>query len=220
MIVALLGVLKAGGAYVPIDPTYPAERISFVLADASVPVLLTQEKLAHDLAVAETRIVSLDTNWSAISRESEDAPSVSVTSEDLAYVIYTSGSTGKPKGVTIPHHAVVNLLSSMRKKPGLDATDALVAVTTLSFDIAALELFLPLCVGATLVIASREVAADGGQLLAKLRTSGATIMQATPVTWHMLLEAGWDTAPARSHVATPTTQPLKPTSPYRRDQLR
>jgi amino acid adenylation domain-containing protein len=194
MIVALLGVLKAGGAYVPIDPTYPPERISFVLADASVPVLLTG-KLTHDLAVAGTRIVSLDTSWSAISRESEDAPSVSVTSEDLAYVIYTSGSTGKPKGVMIPHRAVVNLLSSMRKKPGLDATDTLVAVTTLSFDIAALELFLPLCVGASLVIASREVAADGGQLLATLRTSGATIMQATPITWHMLLEAGWDGTP-------------------------
>jgi acyl-coenzyme A synthetase/AMP-(fatty) acid ligase/acyl carrier protein len=110
-------------------------------------------------------------------------------------VIYTSGSTGKPKGVEIPHRAVVNLLSSMRKKPGLDSRDTFVAVTTLSFDIAGLELFLPLCVGAKLVIASREVAADGGQLLTRLIACGATVMQATPVTWKMLLEAGWDGDP-------------------------
>lgn len=195
MIVALLGVLKAGGAYVPMDPTYPAERISFVLADAGVPVLLTQERLAQSLGVTGTRVVNLDTEWGTIGRESSDDPKASATSEDLSYVIYTSGSTGKPKGVEIPHRAVVNLLSSTRKKPGLEAKDTLVAVTTLSFDIAGLELFLPLSVGAKLVIASREVAAEGGQLLAKLRTSGATAMQATPVTWKMLMEAGWDANP-------------------------
>ncbi len=195
MVVGLLGVLKAGAAYVPMDPTYPLERISFVLADANVPVLLTQQRLAHNLATAGAQLVYLDANWDDIDRERGNAPDVGTSSDDLAYVIYTSGSTGKPKGVEISHRAVVNLLSSMRKKPGLEARDTLVAVTTLSFDIAALELFLPLCVGAKLVVASRESAADGNRLLAQLRSSRATVMQATPVTWKLLLEAGWDGNP-------------------------
>ncbi len=193
MIVSLLAVLKTGGAYVPMDPTYPQERVSFVLADANVPVLLTQRKLAQNFAIAGTTLVYLDAD--AIGREREDAPEAAVGPEDLAYVIYTSGSTGKPKGVQIQHRAVVNLLCSMRKKPGLDARDTLLAVTTLSFDIAGLELFLPLCVGAKLVIANREAAADGNQLLTLLKTAGATVMQATPVTWKLLLEAGWDGDP-------------------------
>jgi amino acid adenylation domain-containing protein len=195
MIVALLGVMKSGGAYVPLDPTYPVERISFVLADANVPVLLTQEKLAQNLPTSGTRLVCLDTGWEEIRRESVGAPPTQVTSDDLAYVIYTSGSTGKPKGVEIPHRAVVNLLNSMRKRPGLGAQDTLLAVTTLSFDIAALELYLPLCAGAKLVIASRESAADGNKLLSRLIASKATVMQATPVTWKLLLEAGWDGTP-------------------------
>lgn len=195
MIVGLLAVLKAGGAYVPMDPTYPPERISFVLSDAEVPVLLTQQRLAQNLAIAGTRLVCLDTSWDEINRESNEALDIAVAAEDLAYVIYTSGSTGKPKGVEIAHRAVVNLLSSMRKKPGLEAQDTLLAVTTLSFDIAGLELFLPLCAGAKLVIASRETAADGSQLLMQIKASGATVMQATPVTWKLLLEAGWDGNP-------------------------
>ena len=196
MIVGLLAVMKAGGAYVPMDPTYPPERISFVLADAKVPVLLTQEKLAKSLAIAGAQQVYLDTNWSTIARHSSEKPNVNVTSQDLAYVIYTSGSTGKPKGVEVSHRAVVNLLSSMQKKPGLESRDTLVAVTTLSFDIAGLELFLPLCTGAKLVIASREAAADGNLLLSRLKSAGATVMQATPVTWKLLLDAGWDGSPA------------------------
>ena len=195
MIIALLGVMKSGAAYVPMDPTYPAERISFVLADANVPILLTQEKLAQNLATGQTRLVYLDTGWKDIQKESGDARPAPLTSDDLAYVIYTSGSTGKPKGVEVPHSAVVNLLNSMRKKPGLGAEDTLLAVTTLSFDIAGLELYLPLCVGAKLVIASRESAADGNQLLSRLIASKVTVMQATPVTWKLLLEAGWDGTP-------------------------
>ncbi len=195
MIVGLLGILKAGAAYVPLDSTYPAERIAFVLADANVPVLLTQEKLAKGLPSTAATVVRLDSDWPAIAEESEKPRKVSVTREDLAYVIYTSGSTGKPKGVEISHRAVVNLLNSMAKKPGLRAEDTLVAVTTVSFDIAALELFLPLCMGAKLVIASRETAADGNRLLALLNSCGATVMQATPVTWKLLIEAGWNGAP-------------------------
>ena len=198
MIVALLGVLKAGGAYVPMDPTYPAERIAFVLHDASVPVLLTQEALFKTVNLAGAHHVFLDKEWASIAENSAEAPpaSATATSEDLAYVIYTSGSTGKPKGVEIPHRAVVNLLLSMSKKPGLSANDTLCAVTTLSFDIAGLELFLPLLTGAKLVIASREAAADGNMLLSRLTSCGATAMQATPVTWKLLIEAGWEGKPA------------------------
>ena len=195
MIVSLLGVLKAGGAYIPMDPTYPVERVSFVLEDAGVPVLLTQRRLTKSLAATRARLVCLDTSWNEINKENCDSPNIALNPESLAYVIYTSGSTGKPKGVEISHRAVVNLLNSMRKSPGMSAQDTLLAVTTLSFDIAGLELFLPLCVGAKLEIASREVAADGNQLLRLLRSSSATVMQATPVTWKLLLEAGWDGNP-------------------------
>src|SRR5439155_18426070 len=125
------------------------------------------------------------------ANESAEKPVEAAVPEDLAYIIYTSGSTGKPKGVEIEHRSVCNFLESMRETPGLDQSDVLVAVTTVSFDIAALEVFLPLCVGARVVIAGREVAANGTQLLDLLRTSKATAMQATPVTWKILIEAGW-----------------------------
>ena len=108
-----------------------------------------------------------------------------------AYVIYTSGSTGKPKGVVVPHRAVVNFLTSMAREPGLTESDVLVAVTTLSFDIAVLELYLPLTIGAMVVIADRDQAVDGHALKGLLEEYDANVMQATPVTWRLLLEAGW-----------------------------
>ena len=196
MIVALMGVLKAGAAYVPMDPTYPASRIAFVLEDAKASVLLTQEKLIGLLPTSDARVVCLDTDWDTIVRAKQGRIPVSLGSEELAYVIYTSGSTGKPKGVEIPHRAVVNLLCSMRKKPGIKSSDVLLAVTTLSFDIAALEMFLPLCVGARVVVVSRATASDGSQLLAQLLNSKATLIQATPVTFRLLIEAGWSWTPA------------------------
>jgi amino acid adenylation domain-containing protein/FkbM family methyltransferase len=141
-------------------------------------------------------VLCLDADWHLVERESETRPIGPVGADNLAYVIYTSGSTGKPKGVEISHRSVVNFLSSMRKKPGSTANDTLLAVTTLSFDIAGLELFLPLTTGARVVIASREVAADGARLAALLKKSNATVMQATPATWRLLLEAGWPGDPA------------------------
>jgi aspartate racemase len=191
MVIGLLGILKAGGAYVPLDPAYPKERLASMLEDAEVPVLLTQARLAPELPDHGAKIVSLDTDWTIIARESDQAPVSRTTADNLAYVIYTSGSTGKPKGVQILHRAVVNFLTSMRRQPGLTDQDALLSVTTLSFDIAVLELFLPLSVGARTVVVSREVAVDGDQLAEKLASSGANVMQATPATWRILLEAGW-----------------------------
>jgi len=191
MLVGLLGILKAGGAYVPLDPDYPKERLAYMLDDAQVSVLLTQQSLKAELPAIETRVVCLDTDWETIAQYPEDNPTAEAKPHNLAYVIYTSGSTGKPKGVQVPHGAVVNFLISMSHEPGFTEKDSILAVTTLSFDIAGLELFLPLTVGARTVIVSREIASDGAQLLEALKLSEATIMQATPSTWRLLLAAGW-----------------------------
>ncbi len=191
MVVGLLGILKAGGAYVPLDPAFPKERLAFMIEDANVPVLLTQQKLTADLPAHQAKLVCMDSDWEMIACESEADPSGVATSDNLAYVIYTSGSTGKPKGVQIEHRALTNFLCSVRREPGLGPADVLLSVTTLSFDIAALELYLPLIVGARLVIVSRDVSGDGDQLKARLVKTGATVIQATPATWRMLIDAGW-----------------------------
>jgi amino acid adenylation domain-containing protein len=191
MVVGLLGILKAGGAYVPLDPAYPKERLALMLSDAQVSVLLTLRNLVAGLPEHQAHVVSLDADWGVIEKENEENPLSAVTAENLAYVIYTSGSTGKPKGVQISHSCVANFLNSMEQQLGLTDQDIMLAVTTISFDIAALELYLPLIVGAQVVLTSREQAADGTQLLEKLVKSGATVMQATPATWRMLLVAGW-----------------------------
>ncbi len=195
MVVGLLGILKAGGAYVPLDPQYPEQRLAFMIADSELPVLLTQQHLADQLPQHNARVVNIDVDWDYIALRGSVNPPSNVDAENIAYVIYTSGSTGRPKGVQISHHAVANLLQSMRESPGLTNHDVLLAVTTLSFDIAALEIFLPLITGARLVVVSRETASDGAQLLETLTQSGATVMQATPATWRMLQESGWQGSP-------------------------
>jgi amino acid adenylation domain-containing protein len=191
MVVGLLGILKAGGAYVPLDPAYPKERLAFMIEDAGMAVLLTQTSLLASLPGEQLGVLCIDRAWDVIGAEGrENLPAASVP-ENLAYVIYTSGSTGRPKGVMVQHGAVVNFLHSMRQEPGLNTQDTLLAVTTLSFDIAGLEIFLPLSVGAQVVVASREVASDGALLSAELERTSATVMQATPATWRLLLESGW-----------------------------
>ena len=191
MVVGILGVLKAGGAYVPLDPEYPEERLRYILEDANAPVLLTQAGLVEKFSGVGGEVVCIDRDREAIGLCASERPTERAGPEDLTYVIYTSGSTGRPKGVEVRHRGVVNFLTSMAREPGLCARDMLLAVTTLSFDIAVLELFLPLTVGGRVVIASREVATDGEALSRALEASGATVMQATPATWRMLVEAGW-----------------------------
>ncbi|HYX25648.1 MAG TPA: amino acid adenylation domain-containing protein [Thermoanaerobaculia bacterium] len=186
MVVALLGVWKAGAAYVPMDPSYPEDRLAYMVTAAGVSLLVADGTAPESLR-ARTRVVPLDGETGT----GEGRPGASAGPEGLAYVIYTSGSTGRPKGVEISQGALVNFMQSMRAQPGLTAGDTLLAVTSLSFDIAGLELFLPLVVGARIELASREVAGDGARLLALLRDSEATVMQATPATWHLLIEAGW-----------------------------
>nr|QDA77045.1 polyketide synthase/nonribosomal peptide synthetase [Jahnella sp. MSr9139] len=192
MMVGLLGILKAGGAYVPLDPSYPKERLAFMLEDARPAVLLTQASVADKLPAHEALDVRLDGVGSLGSPWAQlpEAPPVSnVGAGNLAYVIYTSGSTGRPKGAQISHAALTNLLSAFAEEVGIGRGDTLLAVTSLSFDIAGLELFLPLIQGAAVHVASRGEATDGARLRAALER--ATVMQATPATWRMVLEAGW-----------------------------
>ena len=192
MLIGILGILKSGAVYVPIDPGFPFKRILAVLEDAKPSVLLTHSVIATGLGKMPTRVVCLDDVWPEILREKDSAPDTAVTSSDLAYVIFMSESTGKPKGVEISHRALVNMLCSMAKRPGLTSADTLLAVTTLAIDIAALELYLPLCVGARVAIATRAETADGNKLLSLLTTTKTTVMQATPTTWRLLIEAGWN----------------------------
>jgi amino acid adenylation domain-containing protein len=194
MVVALLAILRAGGTYVPLDPEYPAKRLEFMACDADLelvvggagplPMSFPSERI---LRVAD--LAPKADGWSGEPLAPD--PERDARKEDAAYVIYTSGSTGTPKGVVVAHGAMENFLASMSLEPGLTCSDRLVAVTTLSFDIAVLELLLPLCVGAEVVLASRATAMDGRALRLLLESSEATAMQATPSTWRLLIEAGW-----------------------------
>ena len=195
MVVGLLAILKAGAGYVPLDPAYPKERLAFMLEDANVSVVVTQEKLIRSCELsgisAEPVYVCLDRDCASIEACSNQNPNVPLTSDNLAYVIYTSGSRGKPKGVQVLHRSIVNCLHSMAERLGFTKRDVLLAVTTISFDIAALEIYLPLLFGGTVAVAAREEAGDGSELLHRLRETSATTMQATPSTWDLLIEAGW-----------------------------
>lgn len=187
MLVGLLGILKAGGTYVPLDPSYPTDRLRYMLEDAGVNILLIQDNVAPSLVASQ--VINLDHDWDFACYSDSNPPS-QTTPEHLAYIIYTSGSTGKPKGVQILHSALVNVLQSMQQHLQLTSADIWVSVTTIAFDIAALELYLPLTIGARVVIASTN-AVDGNSLQQYLTTQQATVMQATPATWNLLVDSGW-----------------------------
>lgn len=189
MPMAALAVLKAGAAYVPLDPSYPGERLGFMIDDAGLAAVVTSGALAAGLPLGQVAPVCLE--QLDLSAFPDTPPTVPFAPEDRAYVIYTSGSTGKPKGVQVPHRAVVNFLYGMAREPGITERDTLVAVTTLSFDIAVLELYLPLVNGARVVLADRETAADGAALRQLLEAREVSMMQATPATWRLLLGSGW-----------------------------
>ncbi len=187
MMIGLLGVLKAGGAYVPLDPHYPEERIAYILGDAQMEVLVTQSFCP--LKSPGVRQVNLDSEWPEISRQPAETLAASAGPEDLAYVIYTSGPTGAPKGVQIRHRSLTHFLWSMAQRPGCTAEDHVLALTTICFDIAALELFLPLIQVGRVEILPDEIVKNGVRLKQKVERSPATIIQATPATWKMLLAA-------------------------------
>jgi amino acid adenylation domain-containing protein len=189
MVVCLLGILKSGVAYLPLDPAYPAQRIEYLLNDSGVELIVTEESLRSSLPQSGAAVLLVEE--ALTGGDLPGALPKEFRASDLAYLIYTSGSTGEPKGTEVTQGALVNLLASMLREPGLNGSDTLVAVTTLSFDIAALELFGPLVTGAKLVLASREEALSPEALAALLERSGCTVLQATPSTWRMLVESGW-----------------------------
>ncbi|MDN3548275.1 non-ribosomal peptide synthetase [Mucilaginibacter aquaedulcis] len=190
MVIALLGIIKAGGVYVPVDPNYPLNRVTYMISDSQSVFLITSEQYKGYFQ-AESEELILEEILAGLETDSEPINLAKVNPTDLVYIIYTSGSTGLPKGVQIAHYNLVNFLYSMLEKPGLSADDKLLAVTTISFDIAGLELFLPLITGATVVIADAETAKDGRALLSLIKEQQITVMQATPFTWRMMIETGW-----------------------------
>lgn len=191
MIISILAILKSGAAYVPLDPEYPKDRIEFMLEDSSAKILLTSEKY-HNHFHTQAEEVLIEDALTKFSSFGPDEPTVKMNGDNLAYVLYTSGSTGKPKGVQIRHYNLVNFLLSMQKEPGMTANDKILTVTTISFDIFGLELYLPLISGAEITLTDSDTAKDGRLLYDIVKNEGITFMQATPYTWRMMLEAGWE----------------------------
>ncbi|MBE1161960.1 non-ribosomal peptide synthetase [Dyella acidiphila] len=194
MLAAVLAVLKAGAGYVPLDPQFPADRLTFMADDADLAMLIVDDVTPPAFTFAPSRVLSLTRDAHAIelafaTRLPRD--DAAATPDSVAYVIFTSGSTGRPKGVRVPHRTTSNFLTSMQRVPGIAEDDRLVAVTTLSFDIAFMELMLPLSVGAEVIIADRDDVRDGAALRKLVEQSDATMMQATPAGWRILIEAGW-----------------------------
>jgi amino acid adenylation domain-containing protein len=191
LVIVMLSIMKTGAVYVPIDPQFPINRINHMLTDSGAVLLLTTDHIKHRYQSNAMELV-IENILPQLSQYPATDPEVDVTSDDLIYILYTSGSTGLPKGVQIAHHNLINFLYSMQKTPGITSADRLLAVTTVSFDISGLELFLPLISGAQVIIADSAEAKDGRSLLDIIRREKITIMQATPYTWRIMLEAGWN----------------------------
>ncbi len=192
MVISVLGILKAGCAYLPMDPSFPDERIKYMYEDSGAGVLISQSSLKEKFSgFNDTSVILVDSDSTAIGESSPDNPGVRISPDNLAYMIYTSGSTGKPKGVKVHHGSVVNFLGSMKHTPGFGKDDRLLAVTTLSFDISVLEIFLPLTTGGEVVIATSGDISDGQVLSGLLDKHDITVMQATPATWNILLGSDW-----------------------------
>jgi len=186
LLAGLLGVLEAGGAYLPLDPAHPGSRLSGIVADAPAGLLLARDGLAARFAGGPARVVPLELAPGA------GGAGVPAGASSLAYVIHTSGSTGRPKGVAVEHGSLANVLLAMRDALGAGPGDVWLALTSPSFDISALELFLPLVTGGQVVIARDADARDGAALMRLVREHGVTHVQATPSSWRLLLEAGFD----------------------------
>jgi len=191
MLIVMLAILKAGAAYVPLDPEYPQKRVEYMLADSEARFLVVSTKYKGLYHTKATEIL-LEEAWIVLNNYSKQNPEIKAEPNNLAYILYTSGSTGVPKGVQIEHHSLYNLLLSVQKLPGLAKKDKLLAITTISFDISIAELFLPLITGAELVLTDSATTKDGSALLDIIKNEHITFIQATPVTFKIMLEAGWD----------------------------
>jgi amino acid adenylation domain-containing protein len=198
LLASLLGVMKAGGAYVPLDPSYPPDRLSFMLEDAEASALIAHEHLLGLVPDAATEILCVDRDRSLLETLDSDPPPVEHRPSQLAYVIYTSGSTGRPKGVEVQHDTAVCFLSHMLTQPGLGPADVVLNLTTPAFDPSVMDFFWTLMAGATVVILDRDDTLDGGRLAEQLRSTASTFAWATPTTWRMVLDAGWEGSPKLS----------------------
>ncbi|HEY6376807.1 MAG TPA: amino acid adenylation domain-containing protein, partial [Edaphobacter sp.] len=205
MIVALLAIMKTGSAYLPLDPSLPTERLRYMLEDSGVRLVLTEQSVRGDLpAFGGVALLLEDTDWQGNRRDNIVS---AARPEHLVHVIYTSGSTGKPKGVLVPRGALTNVLWSMCDWLKLSECDRLLAITTISFDVGGGDVWLPLLVGAQIVLASREEAADGNALRRLLDRHDITFFQATPVTWRLLFDSGWSGKPDLKAVCTGEAMP-------------
>lgn len=191
LVVTLIAIMECGAAYLPLDPSYPVKRLEYMLEDSEANYLITTKTLSTSLQTG-SEIFLLETIFSELKNFASTPPNIKVNNQDIAYMLYTSGSTGKPKGVTVTHKNLVNFLYSMLSEPGISETDKLLSITTISFDIAGLEIFAPLLKGAQLVLTNEETSKDSRLLLDLLENESITIMQATPTTWQMLLDTGWE----------------------------
>ncbi|WP_245294857.1 non-ribosomal peptide synthetase [Rhizobium rhizosphaerae] len=185
LVAALLAVLRSGAVYLPVDPDYPAERIRSMIADSGAVLVLTDRQSCPVSCDAPLLRVE-----DAAATDAAFSP-VALRGDDLAYLLYTSGSTGRPKGVAITHAALANFIAAMLERPGIDAEDRLLALTTIGFDIAGLELYAPLVAGGTVILADAAINRDGRRLAELVVAVRPTVMQATPAGWRMLIEAGW-----------------------------
>ncbi|MFK0050275.1 amino acid adenylation domain-containing protein [Streptomyces sp. NPDC090741] len=215
MVVAMLAVLRAGGSYLPVDPHLPAERIAYLLADSGARIVITDSSVdTAGSAAAVESAAAVDASAAAVDASAAgpvrlvldelagelaalpaSSPAVSVRPDQAAYLLYTSGSTGRPKGVQVPHGALANFLAAMVRLLGPAEGGRLLAVTTFSFDISALEAYLPLITGGCSHIVPRRIAAAGEQLRVRLESGAFSMMQATPATWRLLCDAGWTGTP-------------------------
>lgn len=186
---AMIGIWKAGGIYVPFDPEHPMERNKYILENSDTKLMITEKQ--YEELLADETCIYIDEIMKGLNGASESFKAVKAGEDAGAYILYTSGSTGKPKGVEISQGAVVNLLTSVARKPGMCREDKLLAITTFTFDISVLELFLPLILGARLYISGKEDVKDGTILADLIEENDISVMQATPTTWRMLLDAGW-----------------------------
>ena len=186
MVVGILGVLKAGGAYIPLDPAYPQERLSHMLDDSGVSVLLTAENLSQ-LPENKARQICLDRDWdNLIARQSEEAPSSGVKSNNLAYIIYTSGSTGKSKGVMIEHNSLVNFTQTATREYGINNNDRILQFASISFDVAVEEMYPCLTSGATLILRTDDFLTSGSGMLQKCNEWELTVLDLPTAYWHQL----------------------------------
>ncbi len=192
MLVNLFGILKSGAGYVPLDPAYPTDRLQYMCDHSGLKLIVTQDSLLKRVDEFNKPAIALDAIAHEIQQLSSSPIDQPALPSDICYVIYTSGSTGEPKGVQVPHGTVVNFLFAMQKTPGFTADDSILAITTLSFDIAVLELFLPTISGGTVVILDGVTAADGNQLADQLEQHNISLMQATPATWRLMIQSGWN----------------------------